>query len=185
MCVFDSVSALDGKWAFKGKDLEIFRVCIIFFSSLWCLQSSSVRWESNRRGGQVCVAAGNLSTVPRTLRMSNSTISFYALSQSFSFSDIIVIATYFLLNLAVGIWVRIERREWICAVLLIQLVLDVCANQFVCQSSCRVSRNTLSGYFLAGRDMAWWPVSPSDINCNKLILVFTDGKSDRCRLHWL
>lgn len=101
----------------------------------------------------------------RTLRMSNSTISFYALSQSFSFSDIIVIATYFLLNLAVGIWVRIERREWICAVLLIQLVLDVCANQFVCQSSCRVSRNTLSGYFLAGRDMAWWPVSPSDINC--------------------
>lgn len=30
-----------------------------------------------------------------------------------------------------------------------------------CQSSCRVSRNTLSGYFLAGRDMAWWPVSNS------------------------
>uniref|UniRef100_A0A3P8N8M7 Sodium/mannose cotransporter SLC5A10 n=1 Tax=Astatotilapia calliptera TaxID=8154 RepID=A0A3P8N8M7_ASTCA len=58
--------------------------------------------------------------------------SFYALSQSFSFSDIIVIATYFLLNLAVGIW-----------------------------SSCRVSRNTLSGYFLAGRDMAWWPIGSS------------------------
>lgn len=32
-------------------------------------------------------------------------------------------------------------------------------NCFVCQSSCRVSRNTLNGYFLAGRDMAWWPVS--------------------------
>ncbi len=32
-------------------------------------------------------------------------------------------------------------------------------NSFLCQSSCRVSRNTLSGYFLAGRDMAWWPVS--------------------------
>uniref|UniRef100_A0A7N6BTJ7 Sodium/mannose cotransporter SLC5A10 n=1 Tax=Anabas testudineus TaxID=64144 RepID=A0A7N6BTJ7_ANATE len=47
-------------------------------------------------------------------------------------SDIIVIATYFLLNLAVGIW-----------------------------SSCRVSRNTLSGYFLAGRDMAWWPIGAS------------------------
>uniref|UniRef100_A0A3B5LTR7 Sodium/mannose cotransporter SLC5A10 n=1 Tax=Xiphophorus couchianus TaxID=32473 RepID=A0A3B5LTR7_9TELE len=47
-------------------------------------------------------------------------------------SDIIVIATYFLLNLAVGIW-----------------------------SSCRVSRNTLSGYFLAGRDMAWWPIGSS------------------------
>uniref|UniRef100_A0A669BET7 Sodium/mannose cotransporter SLC5A10 n=2 Tax=Oreochromis niloticus TaxID=8128 RepID=A0A669BET7_ORENI len=65
-------------------------------------------------------------------QMSNSTSSFYALSQSFSFSDIIVIATYFLLNLAVGIW-----------------------------SSCRVSRNTLSGYFLAGRDMAWWPIGSS------------------------
>uniref|UniRef100_A0AAQ5ZFQ9 Sodium/mannose cotransporter SLC5A10 n=1 Tax=Amphiprion ocellaris TaxID=80972 RepID=A0AAQ5ZFQ9_AMPOC len=48
------------------------------------------------------------------------------------FSDIIVIATYFLLNLAVGIW-----------------------------SSCRVSRNTLNGYFLAGRDMAWWPIGSS------------------------
>uniref|UniRef100_A0A3Q4GMN5 Sodium/mannose cotransporter SLC5A10 n=1 Tax=Neolamprologus brichardi TaxID=32507 RepID=A0A3Q4GMN5_NEOBR len=64
--------------------------------------------------------------------MSNSTISFYAVSQSFSFSDIIVIATYFFLNLAVGIW-----------------------------SSCRVSRNTLSGYFLAGRDMAWLPIGSS------------------------
>lgn len=38
--------------------------------------------------------------------MSNSTTNFYDLPQSFSFSDIIVIATYFLLNLAVGIWVR-------------------------------------------------------------------------------
>uniref|UniRef100_A0A3Q2D4K3 Sodium/mannose cotransporter SLC5A10 n=1 Tax=Cyprinodon variegatus TaxID=28743 RepID=A0A3Q2D4K3_CYPVA len=64
--------------------------------------------------------------------MPNSTINFYTRSQSFSFSDIIVIATYFLLNLAVGIW-----------------------------SSCRVSRNTLSGYFLAGRDMAWWPIGSS------------------------
>ncbi|KAI3352489.1 hypothetical protein L3Q82_005440 [Scortum barcoo] len=64
--------------------------------------------------------------------MSNSTTNFYASPQSFSFSDIIVIATYFLLNLAVGIW-----------------------------SSCKVSRNTLSGYFLAGRDMAWWPIGAS------------------------
>ncbi|XP_059902360.1 sodium/mannose cotransporter SLC5A10 [Gadus macrocephalus] len=64
--------------------------------------------------------------------MSNSTTNFYAYSQSFSVSDIIVVATYFLLNLAVGIW-----------------------------SSCRVSRNTLSGYFLAGRDMAWWPIGAS------------------------
>lgn len=38
--------------------------------------------------------------------MSNSTTNFYDLPQSFSFSDVIVIATYFLLNLAVGIWVR-------------------------------------------------------------------------------
>ncbi|KAJ0050565.1 hypothetical protein NL108_004840 [Boleophthalmus pectinirostris] len=64
--------------------------------------------------------------------MSNYTINFYASPKSFSFSDIIVIVIYFLLNLAVGIW-----------------------------SSCRVSRNTLSGYFLAGRDMAWWPIGAS------------------------
>ncbi|XP_043097790.1 sodium/glucose cotransporter 5 [Puntigrus tetrazona] len=63
---------------------------------------------------------------------SNSTANFFALSQSFSVSDIIVIGAYFLLNVAVGIW-----------------------------SSCRVSRNTLSGYFLAGRDMAWWPIGAS------------------------
>uniref|UniRef100_A0A8C5X4P7 Sodium/mannose cotransporter SLC5A10 n=1 Tax=Malurus cyaneus samueli TaxID=2593467 RepID=A0A8C5X4P7_9PASS len=29
------------------------------------------------------------------------------------------------------------------------------------QSSCRVNRNTVSGYFLAGRDMAWWPIGAS------------------------
>uniref|UniRef100_A0A8C8VKJ5 Sodium/mannose cotransporter SLC5A10 n=1 Tax=Pelusios castaneus TaxID=367368 RepID=A0A8C8VKJ5_9SAUR len=29
------------------------------------------------------------------------------------------------------------------------------------QSSCRVNRHTLSGYFLAGRSMAWWPVGAS------------------------
>ncbi|XP_026060418.1 sodium/glucose cotransporter 5 [Carassius auratus] len=63
---------------------------------------------------------------------SNSTTNIFALSQSFSVSDIIVIGAYFLLNVAVGIW-----------------------------SSCRVSRNTLSGYFLAGRDMAWWPIGAS------------------------
>ncbi|XP_036380414.1 sodium/glucose cotransporter 5 isoform X2 [Megalops cyprinoides] len=63
---------------------------------------------------------------------SNSTTNFFTLSQSFSVSDIIVIGAYFLLNVAVGIW-----------------------------SSCRVSRNTLSGYFLAGRDMAWWPIGAS------------------------
>uniref|UniRef100_A0A8C5TQG2 Sodium/mannose cotransporter SLC5A10 n=1 Tax=Malurus cyaneus samueli TaxID=2593467 RepID=A0A8C5TQG2_9PASS len=28
-------------------------------------------------------------------------------------------------------------------------------------SSCRVNRNTVSGYFLAGRDMAWWPIGAS------------------------
>uniref|UniRef100_A0A3B3SVA0 Sodium/mannose cotransporter SLC5A10 n=1 Tax=Paramormyrops kingsleyae TaxID=1676925 RepID=A0A3B3SVA0_9TELE len=63
---------------------------------------------------------------------SNSTGSFFNLAQSFSVSDVIVIGAYFLLNVAVGIW-----------------------------SSCRVSRNTLNGYFLAGRDMAWWPIGAS------------------------
>ncbi|RXN02120.1 Sodium/glucose cotransporter 5 [Acipenser ruthenus] len=56
----------------------------------------------------------------------------YVSSRTFSVSDIVVIVAYFVLNVAVGIW-----------------------------SSCRVSRNTLSGYFLAGRDMAWWPIGAS------------------------
>lgn len=46
--------------------------------------------------------------------MSNSTISFYDLPKSFSISDIIVISTYFLLNLAVGIWVR-DRGVDMCS----------------------------------------------------------------------
>nr|XP_054111004.1 sodium/mannose cotransporter SLC5A10 [Callithrix jacchus] len=29
------------------------------------------------------------------------------------------------------------------------------------QSSCRASRNTVKGYFLAGRDMTWWPIGAS------------------------
>uniref|UniRef100_A0A8C4SCP7 Sodium/mannose cotransporter SLC5A10 n=1 Tax=Erpetoichthys calabaricus TaxID=27687 RepID=A0A8C4SCP7_ERPCA len=60
----------------------------------------------------------------------NSTSVFSVTIQKFSVADIVVIVAYFVLNVAVGIW-----------------------------SSCRVSRNTLSGYFLAGRDMQWWPVS--------------------------
>ncbi|XP_040503502.1 sodium/glucose cotransporter 5 isoform X3 [Gallus gallus] len=35
------------------------------------------------------------------------------------------------------------------------------ADDFSSQSSCRVNRNTVSGYFLAGRDMAWWPIGAS------------------------
>ncbi|XP_067859535.1 sodium/mannose cotransporter SLC5A10 [Heptranchias perlo] len=62
----------------------------------------------------------------------NGTGGYYISTQSFSISDIIVIVAYFVLNVFVGIW-----------------------------SSCRVSRNTLRGYFLAGRDMAWWPIGAS------------------------
>uniref|UniRef100_A0A8C0JB22 Sodium/mannose cotransporter SLC5A10 n=1 Tax=Chelonoidis abingdonii TaxID=106734 RepID=A0A8C0JB22_CHEAB len=60
----------------------------------------------------------------------NSTTGSVTPLQPFNVADIIVIVAYFALNVAVGIW-----------------------------SSCRVNRNTLSGYFLAGRSMAWWPVS--------------------------
>ncbi|XP_048408538.1 sodium/mannose cotransporter SLC5A10 isoform X2 [Stegostoma tigrinum] len=60
----------------------------------------------------------------------NRTGSYHLSAQSFSISDIIVIVAYFVLNVFVGIW-----------------------------STCRVSRNTLSGYFLAGRNMAWWPAT--------------------------
>uniref|UniRef100_A0A669QH94 Sodium/mannose cotransporter SLC5A10 n=1 Tax=Phasianus colchicus TaxID=9054 RepID=A0A669QH94_PHACC len=62
----------------------------------------------------------------------NSTVGSFTPLQQFSVADLVVVVTYFSLNLAVGIW-----------------------------SSCRVNRNTVSGYFLAGRDMAWWPIGAS------------------------
>ncbi|XP_004612896.2 sodium/mannose cotransporter SLC5A10 [Sorex araneus] len=49
-----------------------------------------------------------------------------------SVPDIVVIVLYFALNVAVGVW-----------------------------SSCRVGRNSVRGYFLAGRDMTWWPIGAS------------------------
>uniref|UniRef100_A0A8C8XQB6 Sodium/mannose cotransporter SLC5A10 n=1 Tax=Panthera leo TaxID=9689 RepID=A0A8C8XQB6_PANLE len=62
----------------------------------------------------------------------NSTGDPRAPSPQLSVTDLIVITVYFALNLAVGIW-----------------------------SSCRASRNTVRGYFLAGRDMTWWPIGAS------------------------
>ncbi|NXO98316.1 SC5AA protein, partial [Certhia brachydactyla] len=62
----------------------------------------------------------------------NSTAGSIAPSQQFSIADLVVVVVYFSLNVGVGIW-----------------------------SSCRVNRNTVSGYFLAGRDMAWWPIGAS------------------------
>ncbi|CAM4619793.1 sodium/mannose cotransporter SLC5A10 isoform X1 [Caretta caretta] len=62
----------------------------------------------------------------------NSTAGSVTPLQPFNVADVIVIVAYFALNVAVGIW-----------------------------SSCRVNRNTLSGYFLAGRSMAWWPIGAS------------------------
>nr|XP_004405190.2 PREDICTED: sodium/glucose cotransporter 5 isoform X4 [Odobenus rosmarus divergens] len=56
----------------------------------------------------------------------------YAPGPQLSVTDIIIITVYFALNVAVGIW-----------------------------SSCRASRNTVRGYFLAGRDMTWWPIGAS------------------------
>ncbi|XP_042293295.1 sodium/glucose cotransporter 5 [Sceloporus undulatus] len=53
-------------------------------------------------------------------------------SPQFGILDVIVVAAYFVLNLAVGIW-----------------------------SSWRANRNTLSGYFLAGRSISWWPIGAS------------------------
>ncbi|XP_009069214.1 PREDICTED: sodium/glucose cotransporter 5 isoform X2 [Acanthisitta chloris] len=62
----------------------------------------------------------------------NSTAGAVTPSQQFSIADIVVVVAYFSLNFGVGIW-----------------------------SSCRANRNTVSGYFLAGRDMAWWPIGAS------------------------
>ncbi|NXA57894.1 SC5AA protein, partial [Mohoua ochrocephala] len=62
----------------------------------------------------------------------NSTTGSVTFSQQFSVADLVVVVVYFSLNVGVGLW-----------------------------SSCRVNRNTVSGYFLAGRDMAWWPIGAS------------------------
>ncbi|XP_003791100.2 sodium/glucose cotransporter 5 isoform X1 [Otolemur garnettii] len=62
----------------------------------------------------------------------NSTSNLHSTGPQLSVADIIIITAYFALNVAVGIW-----------------------------SSCRASRNTVSGYFLAGRDMTWWPIGAS------------------------
>ncbi|XP_019512258.1 PREDICTED: sodium/glucose cotransporter 5 isoform X3 [Hipposideros armiger] len=66
------------------------------------------------------------------MAMDNSTNNTHAPRLQLSMADIVVITVYFALNLAVGIW-----------------------------SSCRASRNTVRGYFLAGRDMTWWPIGAS------------------------
>ncbi|XP_060116670.1 sodium/mannose cotransporter SLC5A10 [Heteronotia binoei] len=63
---------------------------------------------------------------------SNSSAGAFPPSPQFTAADISVVVAYFILNLAVGIW-----------------------------SSCRVNRNTLSGYFLAGKNIAWWPIGAS------------------------
>uniref|UniRef100_A0A2K5EK52 Sodium/mannose cotransporter SLC5A10 n=2 Tax=Aotus nancymaae TaxID=37293 RepID=A0A2K5EK52_AOTNA len=68
----------------------------------------------------------------RTAMAANTTSDLHAPGMQLSVADIIVITVYFALNVAVGIW-----------------------------SSCRASRNTVSGYFLAGRDMTWWPIGAS------------------------
>ncbi|XP_031207297.1 sodium/glucose cotransporter 5 isoform X1 [Mastomys coucha] len=62
----------------------------------------------------------------------NSTGDVHAPGSQLSVTDIIVIAVYFALNVTVGVW-----------------------------SACRANKNTVSGYFLAGRDMAWWPIGAS------------------------
>ncbi|KPP79088.1 sodium/glucose cotransporter 5-like, partial [Scleropages formosus] len=92
---------------------------------------------------------------------SNSTDNFFTLTQSFSVSDVIVIGAYFLLNVAVGIWHEdapdfVDSLKW-----QLQETEFGPGQEQAIYSSCRVSRNTLNGYFLAGRDMAWWPIGAS------------------------
>ncbi|KAM5307020.1 sodium/mannose cotransporter SLC5A10 isoform 2-T2 [Glossophaga mutica] len=66
------------------------------------------------------------------MALDNSTSDPHMPWAQLSLADIIVITVYFTLNVAVGIW-----------------------------SSCRASRNTVRGYFLAGQDMTWWPIGAS------------------------
>uniref|UniRef100_A0A8D0Q7J9 Solute carrier family 5 member 10 n=1 Tax=Sus scrofa TaxID=9823 RepID=A0A8D0Q7J9_PIG len=56
----------------------------------------------------------------------NSSSDPHAPGPQLSVADVVIVAVYFAVNMAVGVW-----------------------------SSCRASRNTVSGYFLAGRDMMW------------------------------
>ncbi|XP_048350776.1 sodium/glucose cotransporter 5 [Sphaerodactylus townsendi] len=62
----------------------------------------------------------------------NSSAGVFSLSPQFTAADVTVVVAYFILNLVVGLW-----------------------------SSCRVNRNTVSGYFLAGKNVAWWPIGAS------------------------
>ncbi|XP_004381047.1 sodium/mannose cotransporter SLC5A10 isoform X1 [Trichechus manatus latirostris] len=62
----------------------------------------------------------------------NSTGDLHAAGLQLNTADITIIAVYFALNMVVGIW-----------------------------SSCQASRNTVSSYFLASRDMTWWPIGAS------------------------
>ncbi|XP_047614433.1 sodium/glucose cotransporter 5 [Phacochoerus africanus] len=62
----------------------------------------------------------------------NSSSDPHAPGPQLSVADVVIVAVYFAVNMAVGVW-----------------------------SSCRASRNTVSGYFLAGRDMMWWPIGAS------------------------
>ncbi|XP_066054430.1 sodium/mannose cotransporter SLC5A10 [Chamaea fasciata] len=62
----------------------------------------------------------------------NSTAGSVSPSEQFSIADLVVVVVYFSLNVGMGIW-----------------------------SSCRVNRNTVSGYFLTGRDMAWYQIGAS------------------------
>uniref|UniRef100_A0A8C4WKV3 Sodium/mannose cotransporter SLC5A10 n=1 Tax=Gopherus evgoodei TaxID=1825980 RepID=A0A8C4WKV3_9SAUR len=48
------------------------------------------------------------------------------------------------------------------------------------QSSCRVNRNTLSGYFLAGRSMAWWPVSRCLLSLSLYLTCLWQGAAVPC-----
>ncbi|XP_036924663.1 sodium/glucose cotransporter 5 isoform X2 [Sturnira hondurensis] len=66
------------------------------------------------------------------MALDNSTSDPHVPWSQLRLADFIVITVYFALNVAVGIW-----------------------------SSCRASRNTVSGYFLAGRNMMWWPIGAS------------------------
>ncbi|EOB07145.1 Sodium/glucose cotransporter 5 [Anas platyrhynchos] len=85
----------------------------------------------------------------------NSTAGSFAPSQQFSVADLVVVVLYFSLNIAVGIW------TWFLGSRCLGAQGKGCAHLFSSQSSCRVNRNTVSGYFLAGQDMAWWPIGAS------------------------
>ncbi|XP_076853374.1 sodium/myo-inositol cotransporter 2-like isoform X3 [Brachyhypopomus gauderio] len=74
-------------------------------------------------------------------------------------ADIAVLVLYFLLILAVGLWTSADTHRFkpVHEYHIVALLSDLIHSK----SMWKTKRNTVSGYFLAGKNMTWWPVGTS------------------------